>query len=1314
MISTAFPIETDASNKLEPLAKKFASVWEKKNSKAARAGGISLMALTLAACGAEDDTPFSQDDIDAATAPLTAAVTVAQTQAATALVAQAAAETATQAATVQAATAMVAKAAADTQAATALVAQAAAEATAATAVVASATATAAKVTAETALATAQAALVVETAAKVAAQTSQATAEASLVTAQAAQTTAEGLYNALIAPRAAALSTGTDVLQGGEGNDSYTGVAGTVTAGDSVRDSSTIDADTLSVTSTTNLFNDITIQNIESVSFAINNLNPGATTINAVNYSGVDNLTITRGDIVVGGATLSGNKTVAVDNVAGGALGIAKITTAGVTTSVTVTQDISAGVTVDANNATGAFIITGAGTINAAGAGVGDTVTVTAIAVAGPTTAAMEAVANALPLTINTGAALVDINNGGGGELFDGVINVTALAGNVNIANATGGATVTSLGGTTSGATTVTGIDASGATVTTSLNQAASATAQDIDLQAAAASGTTVYTATVSARGNVSLDTGKAANAVDSVTLQGNGGAVNYAVETTAGNTETFTATSDVTLTGNELVFAGETVTGAAAIMLTSASIGGATIDASKWSATKIGVAFNQTGTAAVTAASAQNYEFTTAQTNIDFDFLAGVVDQDITLTAGDINGVADTTVGTLTMGGINATTAGATSGTLSIIANESNLTATSVTIAAKQDITITGDENVTLGTVTNSNAINSEGSTGNLSVTIGNGSKAINSGSGVDTLILNGNTGVHTVSAGAGADIITLTASAATSTIDAGAGDDVITIAETSQIVVIGGDGADTFNAGTNNTATIIGGAGSDTLTITAAIDFVSGFAVSTVEKLNISAVNGNVTFDAAEFAGLASAQITGNSVSDTVLIGAAAGGSTLDMSGLTASTGSVQTIQVNMGAGNDIITGSVLAETFAFNGTTGWKGTDTIAGGATGIDLITTNDSTIQEVVGTGATSSGIVVNLGTTAVSNVAVLQNAVGHLGGTTSAVNAGTIQYMYAAADSTNVNASIADSVSGIENFTSTDAAGIEYVVGNSSANVINVGAGADYVSGGAGNDTIAGEAGADKLVGGDGNDTFVINTTAHGMAGNFFIDTVTGGNGTTDTIGLGSGVTLAAADDFQAKVSGVEILGASGAAAGVISITTHATFASDTGIAIIDLSADTNVIGSNVIDISAQTTTTAMAITGSAGKDTITLDNGSTDTITAGASGLTLLGNTTDAVVNFVSGTDKFDFNLAAGTVANYAEASAAGGASDAIGMAAGLIAANIAMNSTVIYYFYDNTTGAADNGYLYVDSDSNGTADFGVVITGATALTNFGQADIIA
>jgi len=62
MISTgAFLTEMDASSKQLTLAEKFAAVWEKKNAKAARAGGVSLMALSLAACGGSSSTTTTDD-----------------------------------------------------------------------------------------------------------------------------------------------------------------------------------------------------------------------------------------------------------------------------------------------------------------------------------------------------------------------------------------------------------------------------------------------------------------------------------------------------------------------------------------------------------------------------------------------------------------------------------------------------------------------------------------------------------------------------------------------------------------------------------------------------------------------------------------------------------------------------------------------------------------------------------------------------------------------------------------------------------------------------------------------------------------------------------------------------------------------------------------------------------------------------------------------------------------------------------------------------------------------------------------------------
>jgi len=72
MISTgAFLNEMDASNKQPTVAEKLAAVWEKKNAKAARAGGVSLMALSLAACGSSSDTTTTTTTPATPTTPVT-------------------------------------------------------------------------------------------------------------------------------------------------------------------------------------------------------------------------------------------------------------------------------------------------------------------------------------------------------------------------------------------------------------------------------------------------------------------------------------------------------------------------------------------------------------------------------------------------------------------------------------------------------------------------------------------------------------------------------------------------------------------------------------------------------------------------------------------------------------------------------------------------------------------------------------------------------------------------------------------------------------------------------------------------------------------------------------------------------------------------------------------------------------------------------------------------------------------------------------------------------------------------------------------
>jgi len=72
MISTGtFQTEMDASNKQSSLVKKLVSAWEKKNAKVARAGGVSLMALSLAACGSDDDVAVVATEATAETTTTT-------------------------------------------------------------------------------------------------------------------------------------------------------------------------------------------------------------------------------------------------------------------------------------------------------------------------------------------------------------------------------------------------------------------------------------------------------------------------------------------------------------------------------------------------------------------------------------------------------------------------------------------------------------------------------------------------------------------------------------------------------------------------------------------------------------------------------------------------------------------------------------------------------------------------------------------------------------------------------------------------------------------------------------------------------------------------------------------------------------------------------------------------------------------------------------------------------------------------------------------------------------------------------------------
>ena len=359
----------------------------------------------------------------------------------------------------------------------------------------------------------------------------------------------------------------------------------------------------------------------------------------------------------------------------------------------------------------------------------------------------------------------------------------------------------------------------------------------------------------------------------------------------------------------------------------------------------------------------------------------------------------------------------------------------------------------------------------------------------------------------------------------------------------------------------------------------------------------------------------------------------------LTATAGDAGTSMLNITVDDAVTAAQGLAITAATDAAT-------VSFSAAGVSDTAAN--LVLNLVSSSSASTGLAAVIAKDADVNVAIT-------GSSANAADIATLNSVVAGDVNISALTTIALHATNNENF-SAAAAGLEE---GSGTFTIYGGSGANQITGGDNADIISGGDGIDNLAGGSGDDIFVINGLADLTNGsNAVEDTIDGGGGSADKLAFSGGVTLTSLDDFSTKVSNVEQLTANGAQNSAISLTLHSDFVTDTSIVIIDLSADTNASGTNVIDTSNLTTTTAITITGSAGIDIITVDADSADVIKGGA-GVDVIDMTGgiaadtidftgahsgtgnyDTVANFVVGSDLIRLDASA-TTATTASAAAA-------------------------------------------------------------------------
>jgi len=451
--------------------------------------------------------------------------------------------------------------------------------------------------------------------------------------------------------------------------------------------------------------------------------------------------------------------------------------------------------------------------------------------------------------------------------------------------------------------------------------------------------------------------------------------------------------------------------------------------------------------------------------------------------AGDSDSVSlalSSSAGTTTIAGVE---------TLNISSTGGATTLTALTVADTTTINVTGDQDLTLGTLSAKVAtIDGSAFTGGLTA---DGT----------------NTTANTITGGSGNDVLTGQASA-DDVLTGGAGNDTLTPG-TGDNTLSGGAGNDTFvmAGGLTVADTITGGDGTDTVTITAGVAVADGANVSGVEVLEIALATATnaITQDLDAFEGVTAITIGDTSDENVTLNDVAASTSlkiTAASSGISVyslkSDTSADTAAVTMGT-STAAAGTAAAltiseiETLSFHSQGGANIITTLtAADATSITVTGDEAFTITQPLPSGSVSVATVDASAATANVDVDLDNNTVDAT--MTGGVGNDTLE-------------------GGTTNDTITGGTGNDTLIGNEGIDALTGGAGNDSLDGGAGNDTLAGGDGNDTITAGAGNDTITggagndtINFTTAATAEITSDDSIDGGDG-TDTLVIVSAADL---------------------------------------------------------------------------------------------------------------------------------------------------------------------------------------------------------------